>query len=449
LNQNAFEVCLDVWRVSDGNKPIWEDLAKRFGYENPERLRSEFKRERQRKNIRSKEEANELYGTKQVNQKSSVEEIKESNIPDYEEKTDIHPDGSITTDKLIWMSDVESKTPEFLLKAHGYLPSAWILQQAQSTLWHGLQKGGVNRTLLYRSKITAKPRITPILDEESVNKIFERLEAKNFQAVPVKQKRFSKNGKALLLPISDLHLGLLSTEKVCGNEYNLEIAENLFFESITETLNKIDNWNFESIYFVIGNDFLNSDNLSGTTSHGTPQDNVDFWYALVDKAIEMIIRAVDMLREISNVEVVYVNSNHDEHSLYCVMKAVELYYRNIKNVKVDTSPLVRKYINWNRNLICFSHDMNVKRALEIVSVEAKDYWTQANQCYVFLGHLHQAMQYETQGALEIYRLPTISGNSRWANGKGFLQTKKMNQAFILDAENGIETVMNVVVGKSL
>jgi hypothetical protein len=56
------------------------------------------------------------------------------------------------------------------------------------------------------------------------------------------------------------------------------------------------------------------------------------------------------------------------------------------------------------------------------------------------------MIYEKQGFVEIYRLPTISGWSRWSTESGYVQTEKKTQCFIVDKENGIENILNIVVG---
>ena len=58
-----------------------------------------------------------------------------------------------------------------------------------------------------------------------------------------------------------------------------------------------------------------------------------------------------------------------------------------------------------------------------------------NHFYFLLAHLHTAMIYEPKGKLEIYRSPTISGYSRWSNGKGFVSNERRTLAFILDKEN--------------
>jgi hypothetical protein len=55
------------------------------------------------------------------------------------------------------------------------------------------------------------------------------------------------------------------------------------------------------------------------------------------------------------------------------------------------------------------------------------------------------MTYEKKGVLEIYRTPTISGFSRWSSKKGFVQSERKMQCFVLDKEDGITDVMNILV----
>ena len=55
------------------------------------------------------------------------------------------------------------------------------------------------------------------------------------------------------------------------------------------------------------------------------------------------------------------------------------------------------------------------------------------------------MIYEAQGLVEMYRVPTFSGFSRWSNEKGFVQTDKKTQCFVLDEEDGVIDIYNIVV----
>ncbi|MCI0501748.1 MAG: hypothetical protein L0Y61_08410, partial [Epsilonproteobacteria bacterium] len=149
---------------------------------------------------------------------------------------------------------------------------------------------------------------------------------------------------------------------------------------------------------------------------------------------------------IAPVDVYSVQSNHDLHTYYGVSKAVEYYFKDDDNVLFNNGALPRKFYQFGSNLIGLSHDIPMKKSLEIFTTEAKDLWSESKHMYWILAHLHTAMAYEKQGYLEAYRLPTISGWSRWSNQMAYLQTEKKTQCFIFDKEYGITDVMNIVVG---
>jgi hypothetical protein len=131
--------------------------------------------------------------------------------------------------------------------------------------------------------------------------------------------------------------------------------------------------------------------------------------------------------------------------MFGVSQTISAWYRNDSNVTVDVSPLSRKYYKFGKNILAFSHDVKEKDALRIVSTEAKDMWTDSKRVIFMLAHLHQSMIYEKQGMLELLRLPTISGYSRWTNTQGYIQTERKNQAFVIDFEKGIKETQNTVL----
>ncbi len=283
------------------------------------------------------------------------------------------------------------------------------------------------------------------ISEKNIDDIFERLKSKNLAPIRITSSQYDKNGFYAIIPIADLHLGLSSTAGVEGNEYNMELAEKYFYDVIAQAKGRLKGKRIKEIIFLVGNDFLNSDNLQNTTEHGTPQDTNTSWFYLIDKAVEMIIRGTNSLLEIAPVKVINVPSNHDRHSMYGVMKAVEQYFRTINNVIVDNRPIYTKYFMLGKNLFGVTHDIDVKRALDVITTDAKEFWSEATHVVWILGHLHRAMIYEQKGIMEVYRIPTVSGNSRWASEKHYVQSDKRTQFFIVDENDGILDVMNVIV----
>ena len=435
------EVFDDVYKHYLANYTLGETLktlAVKWGYQSGESLRWAFKSARKRQGIPAKNEQ-ENFETG-----SSYEE----------------GDGFIN----VVCASKRMLTQEDIIKQFNIDTEKWEVERFKVKTSEGYRKDRKVQWQVENGKVmkgdvddTGKMLIVPLYHievrlvkrknewtEKNVDQLFDNLASKNFNKLKYKADYVS-NGKMLFVPFADLHYGMMATQKSTGNEYNMTIAEDLVQKAISQILQRVKGQKFEKVVLLLGNDFLNCDNIFGTTTAGTPQDNDTSWFDMVDSATELVIKMIESFLPIAPVEVYSVNSNHDTHSYYGISKAVEFYFRGDRNVNFENSPIPRKYYKFGKNLIAMSHDIPIKRALEIITTEAKDEWSDSLHMYWILAHLHTAMAYEKQGFLEIYRLPTISGWSRWTNEKGFQQSEKKTQCFIFDEEFGIVDVMNVVV----
>ena len=84
----------------------------------------------------------------------------------------INKDGSQTRNALLELSENEIKTPELLMKAHGYDSNIFELVNAKNSMWHQNSNQDGLKTL-YCSKITVRPRAEVSMD--SVIEIFNNL----------------------------------------------------------------------------------------------------------------------------------------------------------------------------------------------------------------------------------------------------------------------------------
>jgi hypothetical protein len=126
---------------------------------------------------------------------------------------------------------------------------------------------------------------------------------------------------------------------------------------------------------------------------------------------------------------------------------LEQYFKDCEDVSFDNRPIYTKYLMIGKTLFGFTHDIPKKRALATITsdIESKPLWSDANQVVWILAHLHNAMQYKTEGIMEMYRLPTMSGRSRWTTEKHFPRSEPRTQLFVVDDEYGILDVMNIFV----
>jgi hypothetical protein len=440
LEDRIFYACIAEQKKNNG-QPFWERLNKELNYgKTGEALRNDVKNEKRKRgffnpnsdNYQEQEESssydqgndfiNVVCASKRMLSKEDV--IKQFNI-----------------DTNIWeIERFKVKTSEGYRKDRSV---EWHVKNGSITQGDVSDSGRMLVVPLYHIEVRLVKKKQE-WSEEIIKKLFDNLESKNFNKLKYKSDYVS-NGKALFVAFADLHYGMMATEKVTGNTYNMTVAEDLVEKAISQILQRVKGQKYEKIVLLLGNDFLNCDNIFGTTTAGTPQDNDSSWFDMMDGAAEMVIKMIQSFLPIAPVDVYSVNSNHDTHSYYGLSKAIEFYFKDDKNVSFENSPITRKYFSFGKNLVALSHDMPVKKALEIITTEAKEKWSEATHMYCILAHLHSAMNYEKQGYLEIYRLPTISGWSRWTNEKGYQQTEKRTQCFVFDKENGITDIMNIVV----
>lgn len=365
---------------------------------------------------------------------SDIEKAKSS----YKSEQSINKDGTYTSDKLISIKEDELKNPISLLKAHGFDIKEWELVSARNNIWNVYSKqDGIQE--LYSSKIVVKSKEQTV-DYDRINEWFDKLDRKYSLPVIKTSDEFLKGNKCLLIDIADLHLNLQATIFSTGNEYNCEIAEKLFFYVISDILSRVEKYQFNKIIFCIGGDMLNGDNISGSTTKGTPQDSDLLYFDAVEKLYAMTIRAIDTLKQKAPVNVIYISGNHDKLSGYKLAKFIDAWFRHDNNVIVDYSPLPRKYVKFGRTLFVFAHDGNVKTLPRLIADEAREYWSDINTTEVFLQHLHTEQVLTEEYNMRIQRLPTISAKSDWTVNKGF-GNKRQCKTFIFDIEDGLTDVL--------
>lgn len=329
-------------------------------------------------------------------------------------------------------------TEEELLKQHGYDVTKWKITKHQCSKWNsGL------RTLM-ASKIYVKPRNilegSPATIMESINK-----------ALGIKPQEFKKDAvtassKLLVLPISDLHYGLISEDNTSDNVYNMEIAEERLKHYVAFTLENVKLNPNDVILITFGNDFFNCDNVAGTTAHGTPQDNEASYFSIFDKGVNLGISVVDYLLKNTDckIYIASVQGNHDLQSSHAMSLALYFNYKDNKRVAVDvrSDEKSRFYYNFGNNLLGFGHETKIKECHRIMSSECKD-WSNYKYRTMFLGHLHKEEVLDT-GALVVRRLPILSGKSTWTDSMGYMSHPRA-QAFVFDATKGLINTVNVEV----
>lgn len=422
LTEQQYDECLKLIRQKKNNQIDidWQEIVSRYNLP--------MSVDTLRRNLSS------IFGGSFV---ADYLEMNKADNTNLYEQTSINKDGSCTSNKLIEMNSTQSKDKNYILKAHGFDINTWELVSAKNSQWHqNSKKNGLST--LYSSNITVRPIQNHDLTIEMLDSFFNKIKVNH---KPIKYNKNYLNGdKLLLLDIADLHFNLQASLFTTGNEYNCDIAEELFMNVINDVLSRTKTYDFNKIVLCISGDMLNADNIQGTTTKGTPQDNELSYYDACERMYQMVINAIDLLKQIAKVDVLYVMGNHDEVTGYKLAKFVQAWYKNDKMVEVDYSPLPRKYKVFGKTLLCFMHDGKIKDIPALISNEAREYWSQVDNVEVFLQHLHTEQVLMENHNIRIQRLPTISAKSKWTNDSGY-GSKRQCKSFIFDKEDGLTDVL--------
>ena len=370
----------------------------------------------------------------------AIQEVTDNESETKQVEVEIQSNGTQTSIIRVKLTDEQKKDSDFLLKVHGYDPNYWEIVNAKQTIWNqnSNKKGMID---LYSSKITVKPRKGFNWSEENIRKIFDSLgEDKVFEPELYECTQESKN--LLFIPLADIHFGLMATLELSGEDYNTRIARRRVRYVVDKILEKIEGKQIDRIIFLIGNDGINADNLNGTTTNGTPQDNQLNWFETIRQFTDLMVETIDKLIKVAPVLAFFVPSNHDLHSMFGICETLKAYYRNCPSVTICNEATQRKYFRFGKNMIGFSHDEKEKNVAKIMAAEQPKIWGETKFKYFMISHLHHEIVKDDYG-VDIRRLPTISGRSYWTNKCEFVGTKKQGQAFIFNEDEGLTDLINI------
>jgi len=371
-----------------------------------------------------------------------------SDIPD-KSSIEYCQDGTIVSEKFIILKDGTDMTPERILEAHGLKVSEWEVISYKNNFWNSQVAGGVKQ-ISYQSKLTARPKRKG-LDFSEIDKHFAELERKRFVPPVIKPMLGDLMAE---VNIADLHLGKLCWHGDTPENYDYKIAKEVFFKIIGEAVEELRGKPIEYITFVWTNDFFNSDTIDKTTTAGTRQDTDVRWQKLFNVGVEMLVRAVEQLSEISPVKIFYTRSNHDEVNGYMALKYLEAWFRNDPNVSVNIDAYPRKYQLYGNTLIGYCHGdkeesrgtkEKASRLASLMPIEAASLWGQAKYREMHAAHLHGEQMIQEINGVIVRRISSPTAADTYHTERGYLGNVRKAQVFIYDKERGLKQVINIPV----
>lgn len=321
----------------------------------------------------------------------------------------------------------------------GIAPSANLVVKRVKE-WDG--PGGERKQSIEYAAVTAGP------NEDTLKEVWEQFkkDAKSY-APKYSSITYPKGRKGLMeICIPDLHLGKLSWGDETGEDYDIEEAKTRYFKALKYLLEVSSD--VEKFVLVVGNDFFNSDTMGNTTTpsgrngyKGTPQQDDSRWQKMFLEGRKLLVRCIDELRAVAPVEVMMIPGNHDHQKVFYLGDTLESWYRNCKEVTINNVPKTRKYFQYGKVLIGYTHGEKEKHAdLPIImATENPVAWSTTTIREWHLGHLHKTHVTEANGVVTRI-IPSLCGTDAYHYENGYVGNIKAAHGYMWDAEKGLKAI---------
>lgn len=364
MQENIFRECYNRYLSAKPGESFWVELAEKFGYESHEALRKAVQRERQRRNLPSKNDAS-IYSEKEsMNPDDYIDEMKQDNSDERGESIIKFNFPEEQADILVKIFSDKNKTDEDILKYHGYDVSIWKVSKVQSNVWH-MPSGNGTRIRCYQNKIIVEPKKQITIND--IDRMFRdyKFEFKSPHK-PIKPEYYD-NGSVLEIDFTDFHFG-------SAGAYDTGISvEEKVEKIVNDIFERASTRSFSKILIVLLGDTLHFDTKSRTTTGGTPVTTDGRTPDQIHKsAFHSIVNAVNILGRLAPIEIISVNGNHDYITSQLFILSLWAYFKNDENITVDTTQSSRKTRLIGNTLLGFSHgDISQKKYEGLVAGRGK------------------------------------------------------------------------------
>ena len=333
---------------------------------------------------------------------------KHNKVKDVQRGTEIvlNKDGSQSSSTTLQMTSEQAKDPDFVLRAHGFDPDEWDIISARNNFWQqNSQENGLID--LYQSKITVKPR-----HDNSIQIAIERL-THEVKPLHVESHIVPSRQNNLVIPLADLHFGILKTDHIQD-----KIAELLDIISL----------GYKTIVIEVIVDTLHSDKINSTeTVSGTILEDVNMPNAIDEAMMFMETIVTAALKHANSVYIKSVGGNHDFDMSYMFMLWVKEHF---KQAKVDVNNNYRTAYLLDHVLVSIQHgDVNKRIPGQILATEHKHMWGVASTVEIHTGHLHFDKTIDENGVI-LRQFSTPKPTDKWEKKNAFVGSSKLLHALV-------------------
>jgi hypothetical protein len=246
-------------------------------------------------------------------------------------------------------------------------------------------------------------------------------------------------GILLEIATPDLHVGKLAHSiETGGRPYDVKIAVATFERALEGLIARTSGYNVEEILLLAGNDLFNSDTPENETTAGTAVSCDGRFHKTFHHVRNMMVKAVERLRQIAKVHILIVPGNHDRQTAYHLGDSLECYFHDDSQVQVTNTPATRKYVTWGKCLLGFCHGDEGNRASypQLMAAENPVAWGQTQFREIHTGHYHK-QQLEESFGVRVRILSALCPPDDWHSAQGYIGALRQAEAFVWSKTEGL------------
>ena len=349
----------------------------------------------------------------------------------------------VITAKKVMSLPASVRTNECKLLEHlGYSPDSWEFIKFGFKAWQQSSKASGDKDL-YSVSFQIRPKHA-INRRDVVDAVKEMLKTSVY-TIPTIETKFKtselKKNRLMEIPPIELHLGKLSHREETGEDYNLAIARNVFYDVIDATLQRQRVEKCAKCLLVIGSDFFNSES-DGMTTNKTPQQNDTRYKKLFKEGIALYRDAIINLKSaFDEIDVILCAGNHARAMEYFLYETLLNYFDDDPKVSFsDNTKDTQAYLFGDCGLFFNHGDEDLKKVQRSIAAEFSKEWGATKFRELHCGHLHKEMVVDDEGGMITRRIGSPCATDAWHYTRRFVGAIKQHQLFIWDKNDGLQNI---------
>jgi hypothetical protein len=238
-------------------------------------------------------------------------------------------------------------------------------------------------------------------------------------SVPVPKE--TQNDLLNLYPVFDAHWGMLAWAEETGEDFDIEIAEDLYTGWLTMAQQAAPQ--AHTGVLLLGGDLLHWDGLEAVTPQHKHILDADTRFAkVVRSSIRMVRRFVHgLLERHQELRIVVLEGNHDESGSIWLREWLSAFYETEPRVTVDRAPDVYSCFEWGETSLFFhhGHKRKVANIAEVFAAKFREVWGRTKYSYAHVGHLH-FQESKENGLMIVEQHRTLAPKDAYASRGGWM-----------------------------